>query len=101
MKIAIASDKDDENSQVSEKSGRARYYLIFEDKKYLKTIKNPFAIGGGGAGLGVAQMLKNEDVGLIISGNFGEKMELALKDKEVLLMISDKTVTQALEEVLR
>ncbi len=72
MKIAIASEGKDESSQVSAVSGRAPYYLIFEDKKLIKTVENPFRFGGG-AGFAVAQMLANEDVKLVVSGHFGPK----------------------------
>jgi len=83
MKIAIASNKKDENSEVSEVSGRATYYLIYEDKKLIKTIKNPFAMGGGGAGFGVVKMVADENVNLIIAGKFGGNMITALKDKNI------------------
>jgi predicted Fe-Mo cluster-binding NifX family protein len=79
MKIAVASEGKNENSQVCPTAGRAPYYLIFEDKKLIKTIKNPFAVGGGGAGFGVAKMLENEKVDLVISGKFGGNMQNALK----------------------
>jgi len=42
VKTAIASNGKDEKAQVSEVSGRAPYFLIFEDGKLTKTIKNPF-----------------------------------------------------------
>jgi len=71
MRIAIASDGKDENAKVSKVSGRAPYYLIFEDGKLTKAIKNPFRIGGGGAGFGVAEMLSDEKVEIVISGKFG------------------------------
>ncbi|OYT32437.1 hypothetical protein DRJ22_03960 [Candidatus Woesearchaeota archaeon] len=98
MKTAVASTGKDENSEVSPVSGRAEYYLIFEDKKLVKTIKNPFAIGGGGAGPAVAQMLANENVELVISGHFGERMLETLKEKGIKIKtVTGKTVKQALE----
>lgn len=100
MKIAIASSSKDEKSLVSPVSGRAEYYLIFEDKKLIKTIKNPFVIGGGGAGPSVAQMLANEKVELVISGSFGPRMLETLKEKEIKTkIIADMTVKKALEEL--
>ena len=100
MKIAIASTGKDENAKVSPISGRAEYYLIFEDKKLIKVIKNPFAIGGGGAGPAAAQMLANEGVEMIISGHFGEKMLDALKEKGIKTKtIKEKTVKEALMEI--
>ena len=83
MKIAIASTGKDVESDVSPISGRSDYYLIFEDGKLVKTISNPFKIGGGGAGPSVVQMLANEGVNKIISGSFGSKMTGMMKEKGI------------------
>ena len=99
MKIAIASEGKEENSKISEVSGRAKYYLIFEDNKLVKTIKNPFAVGGGGAGFGVAQMLGNENVSLVISGRFGPNIAKTLEEKGIKMKEdSNKTVIEALNQ---
>ena len=81
MKIAIASEGKDIESEISEKGGRAPYYLVFENKEIVETIKNPFAAGGGGAGFSVAYMLAEKKVDLVIAGKFGGNMESALKEK--------------------
>ena len=99
MKIAIASTGKDENAKVSPISGRAEYYQIFDDKKLVKVIKNPFVIGGG-AGPAVAQMLANEGVEMVVSGHFGDKMLSELEEKEIKTkIIKEKTVKEALEEI--
>ena len=100
MKVAIASEGEDKNAQVSAVSGRAPFYLIYEGKKLVKTIKNPFRMGGGGAGFGVAQMLANEGVELVISGKFGPNMQSMLDSKHVKTkIVTGKTVKEALESV--
>jgi len=83
MKVAIASEGKDENSEISQRGGRAPYYLIFEDKKIVEVIKNPFATGSGGAGFSVAYMLADKKVDLVIAGKFGGNMESALKEKGI------------------
>lgn len=83
MKIGIASAGENEKSDISPVAGRAEYYLIFEDKKLVKKIKNPFRIGGGGAGFGVVQMLADEKVDLVIAGRFGQNMVYALDQKKI------------------
>ncbi len=99
MKIAISSESKDENSQVSQMSGRAPYYLIFENGKLTKTIKNPFRIGGGGAGYSVAEMLSEEKINLVISGKFGGNMISALETKGIKSKeMSGITVKEALEK---
>jgi predicted Fe-Mo cluster-binding NifX family protein len=99
MKIAIASSGKDEDSEVSSVSGRAPYFLIFEDKKLVKTIKNPFAVGGGGAGFAVAKMLKDEKVDLVVAGQFGGNMIGALEEKNIKKKeLYEMTVKEALEK---
>ena len=99
MKIAIASEGKDEASEVTLVSGRAPYYLIFENGKLVKSIKNPFAVGGGGAGFSVAQMLGNEKVDIVVSGKFGPNITMAMEQKGIkVVVVNDKTVKQALKE---
>jgi len=83
MKIAIASEGESEISEISEKGGRAPYYLIFEDKKLIEAIKNPFATGGGGAGWSVAHMLAEKKANKVIAGKIGGNMVSALKEKGI------------------
>ena len=102
MKIAIASSGDNENSEVSPVSGRAPYYLIYEDKKLLEVVKNPFAIGGGGAGFSVAQMLSNKGVEMVVSGKFGPNIVNALEGKGIKMKeMYDKSVKEAIEEIVK
>jgi len=81
MKIAIASNGEDETSEVSEVTGRAHFFLLFEDNKLVKTIKNPFRMGGGGAGFSVAEMLSEEKVQIIVSGKIGPNVKSVLDSK--------------------
>jgi len=83
MKIAIASEGKEIISQISKKGGRAPYYLIFEDKELLETIKNPFATGSGGAGFSVAYMLAEKKVNVVIAGKVGGNMISALEEKGI------------------
>ena len=83
MKIAIASEGKDLNSEISSKGGRAPFYLIFENKKLVEVIKNPFAVGGGGAGFSVAHMLAEKKVDLVVAGKIGGNMVGALKEKGI------------------
>lgn len=83
MRIAVASLGKDEDSEVSDKAARAPYYLIFEGGKLAESLKNPFAMGGGGAGFAVAKMLADKGVKLVIAGNFGGNMASALEEREV------------------
>lgn len=82
MKIALASIGRDEKSEISPRPGRARFYLIFDESaSLLEVIPNPFSRGGGGAGFGVAKMLADKGVDIVVGGQFGENMEGTLKER--------------------
>ncbi|MCD6478059.1 MAG: NifB/NifX family molybdenum-iron cluster-binding protein [Candidatus Aenigmarchaeota archaeon] len=100
MRVAVSSVGKDENSQISMAGGRAPYYLIFEDGKLVKVISNPFRIGGGGAGFGVAEMLADEGVDVVISGKFGGNMKGALESKGIKYKeMLNITVKEAIEKL--
>lgn len=82
MKIAIASLGKNQQSQISNQAARAPYYLIFNEKgELLETIKNPFSVGGGGAGFAAAKMLADKEINLVIANNFGQNMIGALEER--------------------
>jgi predicted Fe-Mo cluster-binding NifX family protein len=100
MRIAVSSEGKSENDKVSEVSGRAAYYLIFENKNLFKVLKNPFRIGGGGAGFGVAEMLAEEKVELVVSGRFGQNMKSALESKGIKYReMVNMTVREVIEKL--
>lgn len=83
MKIAIASMEGDVTAEIALRAGRAPFYIVFEDGRLIETIKNPFSVGGGGAGLGVAKMLADKSINKVIAGKFGDKMTIALQERGV------------------
>lgn len=100
MKIAVASQKP-EASVVAAQAGRAPYYLIYdEQKELLESVANPFAVGGGGAGFGVAKMLADKDVDAVVAGRFGVNMEQAMDGRGTKHIEFDGSVTDALEAAL-
>jgi len=98
MKIAIASLGEDKQSEVSDQAARAPYYLIFDEKgELLETIKNPFNVGGGGAGFAAAKMLADKEINIVIANNFGPNMIGALKERG--LKFEEKT--GKIEEIIK
>lgn len=84
MKTAIASKTKDKNSEISENAGRSPYYIIFDESgKVIEVVKNPFSVGGGGAGYGVAKMLADKGVNTIIAGEFGPNMIEAMEQRKI------------------
>jgi len=102
MKIAAAAAGKEIDSIVDENAGRAPYYLIFDDKgKLIESLKNPFSIGGGGAGWGVAKMLADKGVGIAIAGKFGPNMVQALDQRGVKHIEGHGTAKGAVMKALK
>lgn len=99
MKIAIASEGKEIESEVSGRGGRAPYYLVFEDKKLIEVIKNPFASGSGGAGFSVAYMLADKKVELVIAGKIGGNMVSALEDKGIKFSEDDGKINEIIKKL--
>ena len=80
VKIAVAAESNSESSRISDKAGRAPYYLIFDGTgTFIKAIKNPALNKQGGASSSVVALLKKESVKTMVAANFGAKMENNLK----------------------
>ncbi len=100
MKIAIAAEGNNLNSMLSLKGGRAPYYLLIEDGELVEVFKNPFAVGGGGAGWSVAHTLAEKGVKLVILGQIGPNMSQALKIKGIKAkIVSPQPINQLLAEI--
>lgn len=83
-KIAVAAVGNSETSKISDKAGRAPYYLIFDcNGVFIKAIKNPAQGQRGGASSAVANLLVKESVKTVIAGRFGDKMKNILKTYKI------------------
>ena len=99
MKICFVSQGEDENSFLSKVSARAPYFLIYENKKLVESIKNPFLVGGG-AGYSVAQLMANKGVGLFVSGGqIGPVLKMTLEEKQIKMKVlsGDKVIKEIIE----
>jgi len=99
MKIAIASEGETAESEISSKGGRAPYYLIFEKSEVVEVVKNPFASGSGGAGFSVAYMLADKDVKLMVAEKVGGNMISALKERGVEFREGSGKIDKILKEL--
>ncbi|MCK4465162.1 MAG: NifB/NifX family molybdenum-iron cluster-binding protein [Bacteroidales bacterium] len=83
-RIAIAAVGDSVTSEISMRAGRAPYYLVFDKKGvFLKSIKNPSQMQGGGASSVVVDLFIKESVKTVIAGKFGDKMKKQLKANKI------------------
>ena len=84
---------------ISPRPGRSKFYLIFDqDGRFLETLSNPFSRGGG-AGFGVAKMLADKDVDVVVGGQFGEKMAAALAQRGLTYRTMEGTIREAVERL--
>ena len=84
VSVAVAADGPEQNAMVSDKAGRAAYFLFFDGAgKYLRAESNPFIDAPGGAGPKAAVFLSEKGVTLVVAGDFGAKMEQALSSYKI------------------
>ena len=101
MKIAVAAIGKDETSEISPRSGRAKFYLIFNEKgELLEAISNPFSRGGGGAAFGVAKMLAEKGVDIVVGSQVGEHMGEILKMRGLRYFEMTGTTKDAVVQIL-
>ena len=96
----MAAIKKGNGSEISAQAGKSPFYLIFNERgELLEELKNPFALGGGGAGFGVAKMLADRKVEAVVAGKFGANMADALKERGIRAYEVSGTVEDALAKI--
>ncbi len=79
MKIAVPTTGYEKNSLISEETGRAPFFLFFDEKgNFLEAIKNPAKNQSGGISRMVVSLLSDKNVTMIIAESIGDKMKQAL-----------------------
>ncbi|MEN8135773.1 MAG: NifB/NifX family molybdenum-iron cluster-binding protein [Thermodesulfobacteriota bacterium] len=102
VSIAVAANGSERNATVSEKAGRAAYFLLFDGEGiFLAAERNPFADVPGGAGPQAAAFLADEGVTLIVAGEFGAKMERVLKSFNIQYVIHTGVSHEVVQTVLQ
>ena len=101
-RIAIAADGDSITSEISMRAGRAPYYLIFDKEGvFLKAIKNPSLMQGGGASSVVVDLLVKESVKTVIAGKFGDKMKKQLKANKIKYHERTGIINEIVETIVK
>ena len=101
MKIAIATINKKEKSKISSRGGRAPYFLIFnENGELIESVSNPFAVGGGGAGIAVARMLADKKVDIVVANAIGNNMAGALEESGIKYYEKSGIAKEVVQEVI-
>jgi predicted Fe-Mo cluster-binding NifX family protein/ferredoxin len=91
MKIAITSHGKGLDDQVDPRFGRCAYFLIVEtESMHVEPLQNPNVALGGGAGIQSAQLMSENDVKAVLTGNCGPNafQTLAAAGIEVIVGIA-------------
>ncbi|MGC8690720.1 MAG: NifB/NifX family molybdenum-iron cluster-binding protein [Caldisericum sp.] len=103
MIVAITSSGNTLDSMVDPRFGRCSYFIIVDtDTMQFKVIENSGMGRQGGAGVNAAQLLVDEGVQVLISGNVGPNAEQALKSGGIRIITGvSGTVKEVIEKLKR
>ena len=100
MKIAITAEKGSLDAPLDPRFGRCSWFVILDSNspKDFTALENRAAAAGGGAGVQASQMIIDEEVRAVISGNFGPKAFDALSAAGISMCIVEaQTVREAVD----
>jgi predicted Fe-Mo cluster-binding NifX family protein len=102
MKIAVPATGSEKNSLISEETGRAPFFLFFDEKgNFLEAMKNPARDQSGGISRTVVALLSDKDVTMIIARSFGDKMKQALTDHHINFVNKTGTADDAVKTIIQ
>ncbi len=79
MKIVVPATGSEKNSLISEETGRAPFFLFFDENgNFTEAMENPAKDQSGGISRTVVSLLSDNNVTMIIAESIGDKMKQAL-----------------------
>jgi predicted Fe-Mo cluster-binding NifX family protein len=101
IKIAVSSDEETIDSQVSNLGARSPWFLLFDEQGSLtNTLENPYR-NQRQAGVKCAEFLKNQNVTVFVAGNVGPKMGAALESMGIAFIPFSGSVKEGVNQVLK
>lgn len=101
MKIAVSSTSKNIESNISDVFGRCPYFIIAEIKEgrieKTEVIKNESISQNSGAGVSTAQLVAENNVNAIITGNVGPKALDVLNQFKIEIYSSEGVVKDVLQ----
>ncbi len=99
MKVAVSARKCELDSEVEEKFGRCKYFLVIETESMeKKCYENEDRRGMSGVGISVAQFLADKNVDSVITGNIGPKALSTLKEANIEAYRASGKIKEAIED---
>ncbi len=100
--IAVASDGNSLNSNISSKASRCNYYIFLDENgKSLEVLKNPHKDVFGGASSKLIEMLRNKKVSHLIASSFGDKLTASLNSHNIKYTIYKGEINTFIENVIK
>jgi len=94
MKICISAVNNNLDSTLDPRFGRAAYFLIVDDAgKLIKAVKNTGVQAMRGAGVTAAQIVVNENVDILITGNIGPNASMVLGSSGVKIFFGNPAIS--------
>lgn len=99
MQVAVSSTGQDLSDPVSPIFGRCPYYLVVDSETLaFEALPNPAVSAAGGAGVQAAQLVVEQDVEVILTGNVGPNAFRVLQAAGVkVYRVADGTVRETVE----
>jgi len=99
MKVAVTSKGGSLSSEIDERFGRARFFVVADTETGdFEAHENPAAVNAHGAGVAAAKFLADRGVEALISGNVGPKAFMTLNAAGIkIYSASSMTVAEAIE----
>ena len=102
MKIAVPATSPEIDSLISQETGRAPFFLFFDNKgNFLEAVKNPAVEQSGGISRTVVALLVGNDITIIITDSIGDKMKKSLTDHHIDITNGTGTVHDAVKSLIQ
>ncbi len=103
MKIAVPATAAEKDSTISKETGRAPFFLVFDEKgDFLEALRNPAREQPGGISRTVVALLVEHNITMVVAESIGDKMKRALGEHQIEFAIrtgiADDTVMAIIQK---
>lgn len=102
MKICLTSTGPSLQDKVDARFGRAAFFVIYDsENNQHEVIENPY-LEGGGAGLKASQLIIDQGVNTVLSGELGPNAKVALDQAGIDFKKADlaKTIAENIQNLI-
>jgi len=103
MKVCFSSQGDNLDSEIDSRFGRCKYFVVADTKtKKFSSIQNPHISSRGGAGIQSGQLVAEQKVKVVLTGNIGPNAFHTLQEAKVDVVTGvTGTIRDALEKYIK